>query len=101
MMQVGLEFGALLGRFWVDFWPNLGARLGTSWHQNRRKWLQAGAKLHQDRVKQKRGSDPGDRTQISRPAPGSVGGSFLSISLEKGLVLIDLSIHPSIHRQTD
>ena len=29
MMQVGLEFGALLGRFWVDF----GAKLEVSWTQ--------------------------------------------------------------------
>ena len=35
MMQVGLEFGALLGRIWVDFEPNLGAKLEPSWHQNR------------------------------------------------------------------
>ena len=36
MMQVGLEFGALLGQIWVDFVPNLGAKLGPSWHQNRK-----------------------------------------------------------------
>ena len=29
MMQVNLEFGPLLGRFWVDF----GAKLGPSWSQ--------------------------------------------------------------------
>ena len=34
MMQVGLEFGPLLGRFLVDFEPKLGAKLGPSWHQN-------------------------------------------------------------------
>ena len=34
MMQVGLEFGPLLGRFLVDFGSKLGAKLGASWHQN-------------------------------------------------------------------
>ena len=34
MMQVGLGFGALLGRFLVDFGTKLGGKLGPSWHQN-------------------------------------------------------------------
>ena len=34
MMQVGLAFGTLLGRFWVDFGSKLGGKLGPSWHQN-------------------------------------------------------------------
>ena len=25
-------------RFWNDFGPKLGAKLGPSWHQNRRTW---------------------------------------------------------------
>ena len=37
MMQVGLEFGPLLG-FLVDFGAKLGAKLEPSWHQNPRKW---------------------------------------------------------------
>ena len=35
MMQVGLEFGALLGRIWVDFETKLGAKLEPSGHHNR------------------------------------------------------------------
>ena len=34
MMQVGLEFGPLLGRFLVDFGSKLGGKLRPSWHQN-------------------------------------------------------------------
>ena len=34
MMDVGLGFGALLGRFLVDFEAKLGGKLGPSWHQN-------------------------------------------------------------------
>ena len=37
-MQVGMDFGWLLGRFLVDFGVGLGPMLGPSWHQNRRKW---------------------------------------------------------------
>ncbi len=37
-MQVEMDFGWLLGRFFVDFEPKLGAKLGPSWHQNLRKW---------------------------------------------------------------
>ena len=37
IMQVGLEFGTLLGRFLVDFGTNLGAKLEPSWHQNPKK----------------------------------------------------------------
>ena len=37
MMQVGLEFGALLGRFLVDFGAKLGGKLDRSWHQNLKK----------------------------------------------------------------
>ena len=33
-MQVGLEFGPLLGRFLVDFGSKLGGKLRPSWHQN-------------------------------------------------------------------
>ena len=36
-MQVGLECGALLGRFWVDFGAKLGSKLDPSWHQNPKK----------------------------------------------------------------
>ena len=35
MMQVGLVFGALLGRFLVDFGAKLGGKLDPSWLQNR------------------------------------------------------------------
>ena len=35
MMQVGLGFGALLGRFLVDFEANLVGKLEPSWEQNR------------------------------------------------------------------
>ena len=34
MMQVGLGFGPLLGRFLVDFGAKLGPKLDPSWHQN-------------------------------------------------------------------
>jgi len=37
MMQVGLEFGALLERIWLDLGPKLGAKLEPSWHQNQKK----------------------------------------------------------------
>ena len=37
VMQVGLEFGPLLGWFFVDFGPKLGAKLEPSWHQNPKK----------------------------------------------------------------
>ena len=37
MMQVGLEFGPLLGRFLVDFGAKLGGKLEPSWHQNPKK----------------------------------------------------------------
>ena len=37
-MQVEMDFGWLLDRFLVDFEPKLGAKLGSSWHQNLRKW---------------------------------------------------------------
>ena len=33
-MQVGLEFGTLLGWFLVDFESKLGGKLRPSWHQN-------------------------------------------------------------------
>ena len=36
-MQVGMDFGWLLDRFLVDLGPKLGAKLGPSWHQNRKK----------------------------------------------------------------
>ena len=36
-MQGALEFGTLLGRIWVDFGSNLGAKLDPSWHQNPKK----------------------------------------------------------------
>ena len=35
-MDVGLDFGGLLGRFLVDFGSKLGAKLRSSWHQNRK-----------------------------------------------------------------
>ena len=35
-MQVGLEFGSLLGRFSVDFGSKLGGKLMPSWYQNRK-----------------------------------------------------------------
>ena len=37
-MEVGMDFGWLLDRFLMDFGPKLGVKLGSSWHQNRRKW---------------------------------------------------------------
>ena len=37
IMQVGLEFGPLLGRISVDFGAKLGGKLDPSWHQNRKK----------------------------------------------------------------
>ena len=37
-MRFGMDFGGLLEWFWNDFGPKLGAKLGPSWHQNRRKW---------------------------------------------------------------
>ena len=37
-MRFGMDFGGLLERFWSDFGPKLGGKLGPSWHQNRRKW---------------------------------------------------------------
>ena len=33
IMQVGLEFGPLLGRFLVDFGTKLGGKLDPSWFQ--------------------------------------------------------------------
>ena len=38
IMQVGLDFGALLGRFWVDLVPKLGGKLDPSWYQNLKNW---------------------------------------------------------------
>ena len=38
MMQVGLAFGPLLGRFLVDFGSKLGGKLEPSWHQNPKNW---------------------------------------------------------------
>ena len=37
MMQVGLVFGPLLARIWVDFGAKLGGKLDPSWHQNPEK----------------------------------------------------------------
>ena len=37
MMQVGLEFGSLLGRILVDSGAKLGGKLDPSWHQNPEK----------------------------------------------------------------
>ena len=34
MMQVGLDFAALFGRFWVDLGAKLGGKLEPSWYQN-------------------------------------------------------------------
>ena len=38
MMQVGLVFGPLLARIWVDFGAKLGGKLDPSWHQNLENW---------------------------------------------------------------
>ena len=37
-MQVGMDFGWLLDRFLIDLGAKLGAKVGPSWHQNRKKW---------------------------------------------------------------
>ena len=37
-MQVGMAFGALLGRVLVDFESKLGGKLDPSWHQIRENW---------------------------------------------------------------
>ena len=37
MMQVGLAFGSLLGRFWVDFGAKLGDKLGPKLAAKREK----------------------------------------------------------------
>ena len=37
-MQVGVHFGWLLDGFLIDFGTTLGAKLGPSWQQNRKKW---------------------------------------------------------------
>ena len=33
-MRFWMDLGGLLERFWVDFGPKLGGKLGPSWHQN-------------------------------------------------------------------
>ena len=35
--EVKLNFEGLLDRFWADFGPKLGGKLGPSWHQNLKK----------------------------------------------------------------
>ena len=40
IMQVGLEFGPLLGRFLVDIGVKLGGKLDPSWQQNPKKGSQ-------------------------------------------------------------
>ena len=42
MMQVGLEFGTLLGRILVEFGAKLGGKLDPSWHQNPEKFEKMG-----------------------------------------------------------
>ena len=36
-MDVGMDFGGLLGRFLKDFKTKLGGKLGPRWHQNLKK----------------------------------------------------------------
>ena len=38
MMQVGLGFGTLFGRFLLDFGTKLAGKLEPSWDQNRENW---------------------------------------------------------------
>ena len=33
-MRFWIDFGWLLDRFWSDFGPKLGGKMGPSWHQN-------------------------------------------------------------------
>ena len=35
-MEVGMDVGRLLDRFWIDFGPILGGKLAPSWHQNQK-----------------------------------------------------------------
>ena len=35
--EVKMNFEGLLDRFWADFRPKLGGKLGPSWHQNLKK----------------------------------------------------------------
>ena len=66
-MQVEMDFGWLLDRFLVDFEPKLGAKLGSSWHRNLRKW---GTKTMSNKLQKK--SDAASRKKIK---PG-VGGAL-------------------------
>ena len=63
MMQVGLEFGTLLGLFLVDFGPKLGAKLDPSWHQNQKNRTR---KKHQQNDK-KEGPQGSGRKSVSWP----------------------------------
>ena len=66
-MAVGMDVGWLLGRLLVDLVTNLGGKLGSSWHQNLRKWgTKAMSKNHQ------KNSDATSRAKIK---PG-VGGAL-------------------------
>ena len=35
-MEVGMDVGRLLDRFWIDFGTILGGKLAPSWHQNQK-----------------------------------------------------------------
>ena len=64
-MQVEMDFGWLLDRFSLDFDPKSGAKLGSSWHQNLRKWgTKTMSKNHQNK------SDATSRKKIK---PGVAG----------------------------
>ena len=49
-MRFWIDFGWLLDRFWSDFGPKLGGKLGPSWHQNLKN---GGPKTMSKKVRQK------------------------------------------------
>ena len=58
MMQLGLVFGPLLARIWVDLAAKLEAKLDPSWHQNLKKRVtEKSSKKHQKKNLQ--GTHPG------------------------------------------
>ena len=73
MMQVGFEFGTLLGRIWVDFGSKLGRKLGQIGSQIDKNGVQDDI---QKRSRNKEGCPPfwGDRPGPGAPWEGDLGG---------------------------
>ena len=69
-MDVGMDFGGLLGRFLKDFGPKLRGKLGSCWHRNLQN---QGFKTMLKNVLQKKKKDEDDR-KIAKYGTGSMGG---------------------------